>query len=478
MMKITSVCIAFILFCTQVPGQTKLTIEKALETAFAKSFTIRSADLQLQISKNNLEAIQRGYRTSVDVEFDAPRFSRSLKSQFNPLIGSEQFYELGNTTYEGRIYFTQPLVFSNGTFSLTGSVFTRDQQTASNPSITDYFTNLSLRLRQPLFGFNTLNANLKRASLNLQKAEKNFLRASEDLRYQVTAGFFQTYQAMQEVAIAKEKLAQTELSFTTATNKFKAGIIAEVDVLQVEIDYSTAKNDLLNAGFKYNEQLDNLKLLLGLEGDEEIVPEADLTYTPIHIDTTSIFETALNNRAEVFNARADVELNEVSADETAAKGRITAMLTANYGINKNDTLLSDLFRKFAQDRSVTLTVSIPVWDWGKNNLETQAKLADLKLAGITLDNAKRQVVKEVKTLLQKVNSARNRAEALEKTVELAEKSYSISKERYQAGTMTTFDLMQAQIKLTNSKLNRLSALIDYKLALAELRRRTYLQIPF
>jgi outer membrane protein TolC len=63
-------------------------------------------------------------------------------------------------------------------------------------------------------------------------------------------------------------------------------------------------------------------------------------------------------------------------------------------------------------------------------------------------------------------------EVLSKSVELAEKSYNISKSRFDAGTITSFDLSQMQLRLTDARTNSLYALIDYKLAVADLTRKT------
>src|SRR5690606_29163945 len=117
--------------------------------------------------------------TSVDLEFDLPRYARTLSSEFNPLTGTEQFFQRGYTTFEGRLFFTQPIVFTNGTFSLIGSLWRRDQFKEGADLPLDYYSNLSLRLQQPLFTFNTQKANLQRAEINLQRSQRNYTRAEK-----------------------------------------------------------------------------------------------------------------------------------------------------------------------------------------------------------------------------------------------------------------------------------------------------------
>ena len=75
-------------------------------------------------------------------------------------------------------------------------------------------------------------------------------------------------------------------------------------------------------------------------------------------------------------------------------------------------------------------------------------------------------------MINKLESAKARVEVLSKSVELAQKSYNISLARFEAGTITSFDLSQMQIRLTDAKIQSLNALIDYKLALTDLNRKT------
>ncbi|PJB01988.1 MAG: hypothetical protein CO127_01055, partial [Ignavibacteria bacterium CG_4_9_14_3_um_filter_36_18] len=246
-MKIIKFVLIALLFSASSFAQRVLTLDEAVSIALKESYGIKSAEYSLISSQKNLEAAKLGLRTSIDMEFDVPRYSRTLASQFNPSTGTEQFFEIGYTTFESRLMFTQPIVYTNGTFSLVGSMWRRDQFSAQQDIPIDYYSNISLRLRQPLFTFNTQSANLTRAEVNMQKSQRNYTRSEKEMIYNVTAAFFQLYQAKKNVEIVKEEVNQVQTSYNTAQNKFKAGLVAEVEALQLEIDLAESKNKLLNA---------------------------------------------------------------------------------------------------------------------------------------------------------------------------------------------------------------------------------------
>jgi outer membrane protein TolC len=277
---------------------------------------------------------------------------------------------------------------------------------------------------------------------------------------------------MKNLEIAKEKVNQTIVSYETAQNKLKAGLIAEVEALQLEVDLATSKNDLLTAERNNTESQNNFKFLIGLMPSENISIKDEIDFNPIDIDENTAVEYALKNRAELFTADADIKLGEMALSETDSKKAIHAELNASYGINKNANEANAIFRDFADNRSVSVTLYIPVWDWGKNRCEVQAAAADLKQNKIYYSNQHDYIEKEVRQLVNKIRSARARVEVLAKSVDVALKSYNISTERFKAGNITSFDLSQVQNRLTDVKTNSLNALIEYKLSITDLNRKT------
>jgi outer membrane protein len=473
LMKDRYFCLILIFFASvAVQAQTILTIDDAISIALKKSYTIQTAKQALLGSQKDLEAVKMGLRPSMNMEFDLPRYNRVLSSQFNPISGSDQFYSVGNTTVEGRLSIDQPIWFTNGTLSITGSLFGRDQFSGITGTTRDYFSNLSIQLRQPLFVLNSQRTNLERAEISQEKSHRMYSQAERDLIYNVTAAFYNLYKTKKSADITGEKVKQTEESYNTAIKKFNNGMIAEVEALQLEVDFAASKNELLNTKQQYEEAKNDFKHLIGLDLGENIDITAQLEYSPVDLNVDDAIKAALTNSPELLNAQSDLELGKLSIAEVNSRKTIKAEINANYGINKNDNILENIFNNFADTRSVTFTVTVPIWDWGKNSLEVESAKANYKISEFSKANLKNQIFKDVQATVNKINSAKARVEILLKSVDIAEKSYAISTERFKSGNITSFDLSQMQLKLTDAKLNNLSAIIDYKLALADLERKT------
>ncbi|NOH00143.1 MAG: TolC family protein [Ignavibacteriae bacterium] len=464
-----------ILFSSNIFSQKVLTLDESLAIALGESYSIKSAKYNLESSSKNLEAIKLGLRTSIDLQFDLPSYQRSLVSQFNTATGNEEFYKVGNTTIEGRLFVTQPLLFSNGTVSIVGKMLGRDQFNDFSGTTRDYFSNLSIQLRQPLFVFNNQKANLERAEIRLKKTERNYNQTEREIIFNVTTKFFRLYQAKKNVEIAKNEVTQTEETYRTAVNKYKAGLIPEVESLQLEVDFATSQNELLRTEQTFAELLNEFKFLIGLELSEVIDVKADIEFSDVYVDLDEAIEHALEARAELLNSESDIELNEMNIDEIDARRTIRVDLFANYGINKNDEKFKYIFRDFQDSRSVVMSMSVPILDWGQNSRNVEAAVANYKNSVLAYNNLKESIKNEIISSYNRVNSSQKRVEVLSKTVEIAEKSYEQNLERFRSGNITSFELSQEQLRLTKAKSNSLNALIDYKIALADLERKSYLK---
>lgn len=467
--------IIIILFPTIAQAQEIYNLEKSINTALEKSFGIKSAEYSLLSSQKSLEAFKASLFSRLDLEFDLPSYSKSLTSQFNPLESREDFFELGSSKVEGRLTLQQPIIFSNGTINIVGRLFGREQFGSNISRTKDFFANVGISLNQPLFTFNTQKANFERAEINLKNAERNYSQAEQNLIYNVKVAFYNLFKLKENVEISEEKVKQNEESFLTAENKFKAGLIAEVEALQLEVDLASSRNELLNLNRSLEENLNNFKILLGLELEENIDLISDLSYQPISIDKNEAVESALINRSDLLNQENNIYLSQLNVEEVNSNRQIKLELNARYGISNNEKEFASLFDELLDDVNVALTLSVPVWDWGQNSRQVESTEANLMREKLNYNNLKKTIRNEITEVINRINSAKARVNVLSKSVEIAEKSYKISLERFKSGTISSFDLAQMQLRLTEAKNNSISALIDYSLAIADLERKTYLQ---
>ncbi|MFZ1729280.1 MAG: TolC family protein [Bacteroidota bacterium] len=473
--RLVLLCFLCPLFTSAASAQHILTLDDALAQAFEFSYTARSSREQMKASEAAAEAARLSLYSRVDLEFDAPDYSRMLVPQFNPNTGRNEFFPIERTQWSGRIDVNQPLVWTNSTITLSGLLYQQQQKDLSpdGEPFRDWYTDLAIQLRQPLFVPNTQRIALRTAEIDFEEAMADYVRNTLELRYTVTQQFYNLYAAQERLKIQEDRVRQEDESFTTGLRKYRAGLIAEVEALQFEVDLAAANNDLLSAQNTVISRANQFKILLGLPVADSIYTVlSDTSVAAVQIDPIEATERAKKTRVDLQRAKNNIERSELSLENVHAARSIRGDLFLSYGLNKNDAEFNGLYNDLRDTRRAVLTVSVPVFDWGKHGQDVEAAEARLRIAQLSAEDLELNLEREIIDLIRSIESASRRAEVLQKSRLIAEIANDISTKRYEVGTIGSTELAQARARLLQSRLTSLEAVIEYHLALADMARRT------
>jgi outer membrane protein TolC len=452
-----------------------LTLQESIRTAVLHGYSAGNVKARYRAARNSAQSSLRRLWTSVGLTFTLPEYSEALTQQFNPTSGLYEYYQTQSTRWQSHLTVSQPLVFTGGTLQFSQSLLARNQLSGLGGGTTqfsDYFSDFYIEFRQPFLTPNMYAISKRRSTLALSQAETDFLRDQLDLVYNVSESFFAVYQLGRRVEIVREQVKQNEESYATAKGKYVAGLIPEVEVLQSEVDLASARNDLLNMERELARTENAFRLLLGLPTADSVDVVGDVEYRPVPIDLDLAVRSALAHRSEVLSAQRSLEMAGVDVSTAKAERDFRFDLTARYGLNKNDLEMREVFHDFNRSRGAAVTLTIPLFDWGRQSLNVEAAEVQQKNAEAYVTYVDQEIRQETMDLVNRIRVAESRIAVLEKSVAVAQKGYEISLERYRNGNITRNDLALAQQRLTSAKTTSLSALIDYQLGLADLRRRT------
>lgn len=125
--------------------------------------------------------------------------------------------------------------------------------------------------------------------------------------------------AYYNVLMAKKAVELNKLSYenalkhlNTAKIKFDLGTITRLEVLKAELSVNSAKKDLNNAEDELNIKKLEFNNTIGLEFDKEVDFISEIIELDIDvIDLFEAIEIALENRPEMKNKKAEIELKEI-----------------------------------------------------------------------------------------------------------------------------------------------------------------------
>ena len=486
-LKIFGIIITLCLFQTSFVLPRILTDEEAISIALRKSYTVKSYlenKIAMQQSFNYHKAM---FKPRLDFSIFTPSWNENVieiqRADSLPVYNS-----FGSMRYGGNLKFTYILP-TGGNFELSSLMYRDDLKTVLAKKNYDElkskqaYTSLSISFDQPIFTTNTLQESLKEAEYLYVKSSSQFTRGQMNIVYNVTQGFYSLYQATREVEIAREKLKNSDEAYRISKLKGETGRIPEGDVLIAEVAAAQDRANLSESIGNLEREKDAFKQLIGLDINEDIQIITDLKYDSFRIDLTKAIEEALKNRLEIYESELDIKLQKIQLNRAKRIREFSGNISAYYDITGVSTLIEgptkelfessfDNFVDRPPNRGVTLTLSYPIFDWGRGSARVQQETAILRESKLSRENTKVSIIREVRDIVRTVEEAKNRLIIHEKNQQVAQRSYEISRMRFENGDITSQELGMEQERLATSQLDYLAAFIAYQVATADLKRKT------
>ncbi|MCF7741357.1 MAG: TolC family protein [Candidatus Marinimicrobia bacterium] len=459
-----------------------LDLDKSLDRAMDQSYRMRTLREDLKQAEFQLKAATHMFRTNVDLNFTVPNYTETIQ-QFQDSLGT-YYTHLKQSIYESKLRISQPLP-TDGNVYIESGVYTLQD---FHRGRTDAKLSTSIGFTQPLeafFTYNSLKASLKEARLNYQRQQKQLDRAQLDMEYRITSAFFQLVKSRERKKISHQALANQQEAYDLAVNKYKAGVIPEVQALQMEVDLGQSQNTFETNRANERQVANDFKQLLDISLSDSVALTYNLEYETVFVNKEKAVNLGLRHRLEIQEQKINKQLAKLDIKRRKVDGQITGRISAYYDFQGVETdvlhpvysnLFEGAYRNLSDrpgNRGVSLTLSIPVWDWGVNEARVEAARSRLRQSEYALQNEKVNVKKDIIATVDELKTSLNNLKLLEKNVKVAEKSYNISKKRFANGDISSQELALERDRLNNTYISHLDAFISYKLALADLKRKTF-----
>ena len=461
-----------------------LTLEESIDISKHKSFSMLRLRQDLKIAEYNLKSASSRLKTHIDMEFSLPQYTKGTGEWTDSLGRISSYYSIERMNYSGLLTINQPLITD-------GNIYIANTLNGTNDMNRDErYARLNTRIgfRQPLdafYGYNAIKSSLKRAQLAYEQSNKALKREELDLVYQVISSYYNLLSLQKSAEIALLDLERQTEAQEISKNKYAAGLIREVDALQMEVDLAEAQNNYDIALLNQVSATNSLKELLGLNLKDSIILKSTLDYKVVMVDPEIAVNLALKNRSEVREQAIQIEQQKLSIKQQKAAGMIKSSIDAYWGkegiggpLNiSHSEALNISYNDFLYHRppifGIGFTVRIPIFDWGENKALVRASESRLKQYTYLKEEIERDIETQVRNLVANVNSSLKRLQLLEKNVAVAEKSFEITRQRYSDGDIDSQSLALERNRLNNAYTSHLRAYINYQLTLADLMRRTY-----
>jgi len=468
--------------CNAFAQQThRLTLDKSIEIAKEKSYTMLILREDVRIAEYNLKSATSRLKTHVSMTLSLPEFSNTVQQKAD---STGIFFPVKKLTWSSGLTINQPLPTDGNIFIQSGLSSYQDFFAGTRSG----YLNTRIGFQQPLdalYGYNEIRSNLKTYRLQYERSNKQLKRTELELVYNVSAAFYQLLSLQKSTEIALLDLNRQQEASKISKNKYAAGLIREVDDLQMEVDLAAAQSAYDMALLSQNEANRSFLELLGIDLNDSVILDSSMDYQPVAVDEQRAVELALANRLEIRESEIVQEIQKIAIKRQKASGMIRGNLNAYFekaglaspsGAYNLAGTITDSYGDFLNrpySYGVGFTITVPIFDWGENRALVRAAQANLKEIEYQRTQTERNIETEVRNLVNKISTNLKRLQNLEKNVAVAEKSFAITLQRYTDGDIDSQSLALERNRLNTAYSSHLDAYITYQLSLANLMRQTY-----
>lgn len=342
-------------------------------------------------------------------------------------------------------------------------------------TLTNYYqSDLALSLNQPLlknFGRENTELAINVARFAKEGSLETFRTRLNNTVSQVLNEYFKLYSLRQDLEVKKVSLTLAQRILSDTQGRVKAGVLPAMEILNAEFGVATREKDIIDAQRALNDEMDLIRVLLQLQGNQEIIPTDTPTKQELTVEEDEALTLAFATRPELQTQRANLKSRELQT--RALRNRTLPDLTFRTSVS-----LTSLDRSYSNGINNIGSADYPVWGLGlqlsyplvnraAENEYIQSKLA-LEQTRTQLKAIETNIANEVRTAIRGLRASFKQLEVTDRGRAFAEERLNAFIKKNQAGLATTKDVLDVENDLVTAQNNQIRALVDYNNSITRL----------
>lgn len=321
----------------------------------------------------------------------------------------------------------------------------------------------NLTLSQLIFDGSYL-VGLQSAKTYLQISENAKIKTAQEIREIVINSYGNVLLADESIKILENNKKILEKTFADTKEIFKNGLIEEENVEQLQITLASLTSSLENVKRQKRIALDMLKLLLGIEIEEELIITDQLSVlTQNNIDLVLLKKEFDAKNTIDYQIGKNLEKSKelmLKLEKSKALPSLAAQLNFGYNSFANQFNFLNTTQQWNNFSNVGVGLNVPIFSsLGRSARTQQAKIA--------LEQAKTNVTETEQKLKLQFEKAKSDYEfsieqlaTSKSNLNLAERIENKNQIKFKEGLSSSFDLTDAQRQLYSAQQNYLQAMLD------------------
>lgn len=356
------------------------------------------------------------------------------------------------------------------TVDLSGNLQTSNSSSGGGGDSTTTTLSSTLRTDYDLGLSGERSARIRAAERQVRLAEIRVEQTREELKLATTTDYYAVQEALEQIRINEAFLAAAERNLSDTSLREEVGVGTRFDVLQAEVQVANARQTLTQAISQ--RQITQRQLARRLN----IQPSIDLTTLAVNIAGAwplSLEESivlAYQNRAELEQFLVEREFNDAQRQLSLAVLRPSLGVFGQYGVQSLLSSSTGASASIDDGFSVGAQLSWRLFDGGGARARAAQSEIDIQIDETEFEDARNSIRIEVEEAYYTLVANQANIDTASVAVNQAVEALELANLRFNAGVGTQLEVINAIRDLTEAEGNLVTAVLNYNRALARLER--------
>ena len=377
-----------------------------------------------------------------------------------------------------RMFYSQAGIYATQTMESWGGEFYGSTQLGFLRSLGDddktQFMTVPIKVgyKQDLLFFNPLKWNRQIEPMKLTLAEKTLAYGIETTSEEAVGKFFTLALAQEQLRMAEEYLASCDTIYSIAERRYRIASISKAELSILELQKTNARTTLANARISRSRAVQDLATYLGMERSTDIELIIPAVMQNLHVDAKEAIQHARENNPQYLSSREAVTEARRDAERARIEKNFSVSLDASVGLNQVADRFADAYRHLLSQDMATITLSVPLKDWGKRKNAYLAARSTVEAKERAEQEAARDTELDVVLTVADFNERQDIVETARQALTIAEDAYAQTLQRFIKAQADAYSLSVAQSHWQTARQNQIASLQNYWLTYYHLRRLT------
>ena len=311
-----------------------------------------------------------------------------------------------------------------------------------------------------------------------ERARDSYLISLRDLRLSATEAYIRLQERDETVNVGKQSVAASLVSLRDARARFQAGVATKLEVLEAETQLARDR-DLLTQELNFQSRA-RRELAKIIDLPQDVTPTAASPARVLGIWEPSLQESiiaAYAFREELDQLILDISINNSNANRALSAVQPVLSIYNDFqtrrfkGGTSEPPVNTDAYG-WSFDNAVGLSARWNVFDGGRARAEYRRNKQKAEASTYDFATRRGEIRFEVEQSFFNLRDRQASIRTTAREVLSSQEALRLARLRFQAGVTTQREVVETQRDVTNAQVRYVSAIADYNVSVAKLRRFT------